>query len=179
MVNEISDEPAFNRWFKETGRHRDRIISKVKSKYWRTSHKCGIRFTKTVKEAYDIDRKSGTDFWTKNIAKEMTNVRILFEKLQGFTPDEMRKGNIKFGYEHVNMHMVFDINMYGKFTRKARLVANGHTTEIPSSITYSSFVSRESVRIVFLLASLNDLDIFEFDIGNAYLNAKYREKVWT
>ena len=77
----------------------------------------------------------------------MTNFRILFEKLHGFTPDEMRKGKIKPGYEHVNMHMVFDINMYGKFTRKARLVANGHTTELPSSITFSSVVSRESVRI--------------------------------
>ena len=38
---------------------------------------------------------------------------------------------------------------------------------------------RESFRIAFLLASLNDLDIFARDIGNAYLNAKFREKLWT
>ena len=36
VTNEISDEHAFNLWVKETLRHRDRIISKVKSKYWRT-----------------------------------------------------------------------------------------------------------------------------------------------
>ena len=42
VANYISDEPAFNWWFKETLRHRDRIISKVKSKYWRTSHKFGV-----------------------------------------------------------------------------------------------------------------------------------------
>ena len=36
VANEISDEHAFNLWVKETLRHRDRIISKVKSKYWRT-----------------------------------------------------------------------------------------------------------------------------------------------
>ena len=42
VANEISDEPDFNWWVKEILRHRDRIISKVKSKYWRTSHRFGI-----------------------------------------------------------------------------------------------------------------------------------------
>ena len=92
VANEISDEYAFNLWVKETLQHRDRIISKVKSKYWRTSHKVGIQFPKTVKEAYEIDRQSGTDFCTKDIAKDMANVRIAFEKLDNVTPDEMRKG---------------------------------------------------------------------------------------
>ena len=46
----------------------------------------------------------------------------------GVTPHEMREGKLKPRYEHVNGHMIFDINMDGKFTRKARLVANGHTT---------------------------------------------------
>ena len=58
----------------------------------------------------------------------MTNVRISFDKIAGITLDEMRKGKIKHGYEHINVHMIFDINMYGKFTRKAILVADGHTT---------------------------------------------------
>ena len=49
VENEISDEPAFSWWVKETTRHRDRIIYKVKSKYWRTSHKFGIQVPKTVK----------------------------------------------------------------------------------------------------------------------------------
>ena len=65
------------------------------------------------------------------------------------------------------MYMIFDIKLDGKFTRKARLVAGGHTIAPPSSITYSSVVSRESVGIVFLLASLNNLDIFACHIGNA------------
>ena len=91
----------------------------------------------------------------------------------------MRKGNIQPGYEHVNVHMIFDINMGGKFNRKEILVADGHTTEPPPSITYSSVVSRESVRITFLLASLNNLYIFAWDIGNPYLNSKYENKIWT
>ena len=40
----------------------------------------------------------GLTFWTKDIAKEITNVLISFEKIDGVTPDEMRKGKIKPGY---------------------------------------------------------------------------------
>ena len=73
-----------------------------------------------------------------------------------------------------HVQILFDIKMDEKFTRKARFLADGHTTSPPSSITSSSVVSRESVRIEFLIASLNDLDIFSWDIGNAYLNKKCR-----
>ena len=124
VANEISDEPAFNWWVKETLRHIDRIIYRVKSKYWRTSHKFGIQVSKTVKEAYEIEKKLGTDFWTKAIVKEMTNVRISFDNLDGVTPDAMGKGTIKPGYEHVNIHMIFNIKMDVKFTRKSILVAD-------------------------------------------------------
>ena len=55
VVNEISDEAAFNWWVKETLPHIDRIISKVKSNYWSTSHKFRIGVLKTAKEAYEID----------------------------------------------------------------------------------------------------------------------------
>ena len=70
--------------------------------------------------------------------------------------------------------MLFDINMDGKFTHKAILVADGHKTDASASITYSSMVSRESVRIVLTVASLNGLEVFSCDIGNAYLNAACR-----
>ena len=64
------------------------------------------------------------------------------------------------------------------FTCEACFVASGHTTEAPSSITYSSVVSRDSIRIAFLIAALNDLDIMSCDLENAYLNAPCREKIW-
>jgi len=73
--------------------------------------------------------------------------------------------------------MIFDIKM--DFTRKARYVAGGNMTDPPDSITYSTVVSRDSVRIAFLLAALNDLDLLATDIGNAYLNAPAREQVYT
>ena len=179
VANGIDHEPAFNWWIAKTLRRRDRIISKVKSKYWRTTHKFGIRIPKTAKDAYDIDRETGTDFWTKAIEREMANVRIAFEKLEGVNEEQMRSGKLKPGFKFCDTHMIFDIKMDGKFTRKARLVADGHRTDAPASITYSSVVSRDSVRICLMIASLNDLDVFTCDIGNAYLNANCREKLWT
>ena len=64
------------------------------------------------------------------------------------------------------------------FTRKARFVAGGHTTTAPSSMTYSSVMSHDSIRLAFLIAALNDLDIMSCDLENAYLNAPCREKIW-
>jgi hypothetical protein len=45
-------------------------------------------------------------------------------------------------------------------------------------MTYSSVVSRESVRLGFLIAALNGLDVMSCDLENAYLNAKCKEKIW-
>ena len=67
--------------------------------------------------------------------------------------------------------------MDDKFTRKSQFVTGGHTTDPPSSITYSSVVSRDSVRITFTIAAMNGLDCLACDIGNAYLNAPCREKI--
>jgi len=52
-------------------------------------------------------------------------------------------------------------------------------TNPPSKITYSTVVTRDSVRIAFLVAALNDVDILATNIGNAYLNANPIEKVHT
>ncbi len=59
------------------------------------------------------------------------------------------------------------------------LRSRGHMTDPPPFLTYSTVVSRDSVRIGFLLAALNNLDLVSIDIGNAYLQANTKEKVYT
>ena len=73
--------------------------------------------------------------------------------------------------------MIFDIKL--DFTQKARFVAGGRTTSAPTSMTYSSVVARDSVRLVLLHAALNDIDLLAADIGNAYLYTQCRERIWT
>ena len=166
--NKLLDEPAFIWWAKEILRKRDRIISKVKARYWKRTHKFGIKLPKSVEEAYEFDRISGTDFWKKAIEKEMRNVTPAFKFLD---PDKPHPK----GYQNIECHMIFDIKM--DFTRKARLVAGGHTTDPPATLTYASVVSRESVRIALTVAALNDLDVLACDITSAYLNAECKERI--
>jgi hypothetical protein len=76
--NQLVYEPAFRWWVKDALRTRNRIISKVKSRYWKTTHKFGIEVPKDVTQALAIDSKTGTDFWRKAIEKEMLNVTPAF-----------------------------------------------------------------------------------------------------
>ncbi len=52
-------------------------------------------------------------------------------------------------------------------------------TNPPTSLFYSSVVSRDRIRLAFLLATLNDIDIPAAEVGNVYLNAPTKEKVYT
>ena len=88
-----------------------------------TSH--GIRLPKTVEEALEIDRETGTDFWQKAIEKEMKNIRAAYE----YSED----GKIPVGYKEIPLHMVFDIKM--NLERKCRIVA-GATAETFTTIDF-------------------------------------------
>ena len=74
--------------------------------------------------------------------------------------------------------MIFDVKMED-FLRKARLVAGGHMTEAPPTITYASFISRETVCLALTIAALNDLEVKVGDMLNAYITAPITKKVWT
>lgn len=171
VENNIQDEPAFAWWVPWTRKKRDRIISKIKSKYWERSHKYGIRIPKSVEEAKRLDAENKNTYWMDAVKKEMSNVRVAFEEYDG-NPNEL------VGYQQIQCHMIFDIKLTENFRRKARYVAGGHKTKPPAAVTYSSVVSRDSVRVALLLAGLNGLDILSGDIQNAYLSAPNREKVY-
>jgi hypothetical protein len=54
--------------------------------------------------------------------------------------------------------------------------SNGPTEGIGGD---SSVVSHDSVRLAFLIAALNDLEILSADVQNAYLNAHTKRKIYT
>ena len=80
-------------------------------------------------------------------------------------------------FQEIHCHLVFDVKMED-FQRKARLVAGGHMTETPASVTYASVVLWESVRIALTLAALSNLAVKTADVENAYLTALVAEKIW-
>ena len=171
-LNGITEEHAFGWWVDFVLNRQKRTLAKIKSKYWIRIHKYGIRIPKTVREALEIDAENSNNLRWQAILLEMKNVRPAFRKFDG-DPKEL------VGYQKIRCHMIFDVKLGENFRRKARLVGGGHTTETPSSLTYSSVVSRDSVRILLTVAALNDLDVLACDIQNAYLTAKYRERIYT
>jgi hypothetical protein len=156
VANQIDDEPAFKWWIRTVLRRCDRV-KKVKATYWRTTHKFGIEIPKDVRHAQRLDDESKTPFWMDAIKKEMRKVRVAYQVKEGVTPDDVRSGRVSdmIGFQEITCHLIFDVKM--DFTRKARFVAGGHTTEPPASVTYASVVSRDSVRLAFLIAALNGM----------------------
>ena len=107
----------------------------------------GFRFLIQLTRHTKLISKRGTNFWTKSIKKEMDNVRVALEVLKGVTPYQTREGKVKLGFKYVGTHMIVDIRMDSKFICKARLVAGVNNMAPPSFITYSSVVTRDSVRL--------------------------------
>jgi hypothetical protein len=126
---------------------------------------------RSVNEARDIDLENGDTRWLDSVSLEMKNVRIAFEVYEGNT-------NKLEGYQEITGHLVFDIKLGESFRRKARYCADGQKTATPASVTYSTVVSRDSVRIVLTIAALNGLEVLGADVQNAFLTAPCKEKVW-
>jgi hypothetical protein len=181
-ANRIAEEPTFAWWVNDVIWQRNRIISKITSWYWKTTLKFGIELPHLVAEAFAIDMKNGNDYWRAAIEKEMSKIKEMgaFEWYENASPQQLQDGSQKLPvYQQIGCHMIFDIKMDGHFTRKARFVANGNETrDIASHHTYAWVVTRESVRIAFLYAALNDLNVLGCDVSNAYLNAPCLEKIW-
>ena len=103
----------------------------------------------------------------------MKNARPAFEVFEGGIEQ------LASGYQELKCHMIFDVKIGEHFCRKAQLVAGGHITEAPAMLTYSSFVSCDSVQIALTIAALIGLQVMACDIQNAYLTAGCGEKIWT
>ncbi len=165
----LQREPAFLWWVPSTLKYKSRLISKVKAVLHKNNMKFGIVVPRSIKHALQLDAHNGNSHWQDAIAKEMANVKVVFEfKSRGDSPP--------VGYKQICCHLIFDVKM--DLTRKARFVAGEHMTDPPTTMTYASVVRRDSLRIAFLLAALNELEVLTGDIGNAYLNAPTTEKIY-
>ncbi len=165
----LMKEPAFAWWAPHVLKKAHRIVKAAKHRKVRKKIKFGVVIPDSVEEAYALDKENGNDFWAKSIDKEIKNVKVAFKVLEeGEKPPP--------GSKHIPYHIIFDVKF--DLTRKSRLVAGGHRNkDIPAYVTYSSVATRDSVRLAFLIAALNNLKIMSADIGNAYLNAPSRERV--
>ena len=151
----ISNEPAFAWWVPCTLRKQEVILTAVKNRIRKMTHKYGIKIPRDVEHAHKIVARNGNTMWRDALKKEMYNVGVAFEIL-----DE--GAHAPHGWKQVTGHLVWHVKM--DFTRKARWVLDGHKTPDPIGSTYAGVVSRESVCIALTYSALNDLDVFAADI---------------
>jgi hypothetical protein len=171
VANKVSSQPAFAWWCEKTLQKRNRIIGKAKTRYWLRIHKYGIKIPKDWAQAVSFDEGNGDTLWQDAIRKEMKVVCPAFEVHEG-------EERALVGYTKITRDLIFDVKLGKKFKRKARYVADGHKTDPPSTLTYASVVSRDSIRIFYLLTALNDLKVAACDIEGAYLTADCHERIY-
>ena len=149
-----------------------RVVHAYKSARRDNKVKFGIPVPNNVKQALAIDTQNKDGMWREAIKKEMGQlIDYNVFKDMGL----MRNAKLPPGYKIIRANTIFDVKH--DLRRKARFVAMGNLTEPPKESVYSSVVSVRSLRIVMLLAELNGLNIYACDIGNAYLEAKTKEKI--
>ena len=116
-----------------------------------------------------LDEQNKNDRWKAAIQVEM-------DFIMSYNTFKDNGSIIPPGYSPCRLHLVFDIKHDGR--HKARLVADGHLTPDPLDSVYSGVVSLRGICTLAFLAELNGMDIWATDIGNAYLEARTKEKLY-
>ena len=134
-------------------------------------YKFGIKVPRNVKEALAFDKENGDTKWADSMQLELDQLM----EYRTFRDVGTGRHRCPRNYQLIHCHMVFDVKEDGR--RKSLFVAGGHMTEPPRDSVYSSVASLRSIRVVSFLAELNGLELMAADVGNAYLEAKTKEKV--
>ena len=136
-------------------------------------YKYGFVLARNYEHAMDLDRRNGNTKYADAIATELKQIDE-YQTFQDLGP--ATKTRPPEGYKRIRVHLVFDIKHDGR--HKARLVADGHRTDVPLESVYSGVVTLRGFRLVLFLGELNGLETWSTDVGNAYLEAYTSEKVY-
>jgi hypothetical protein len=151
------------------------MVNQAKIKSFNTAprYKYCYEIPRTYEQAKQLDQKNGNTLWGDATALELAQID---EYITFIDNSHHTKASPRNGFKRIRVHLVFDIKHNGR--HKARLVADGHLTDIPIDSVYSGVASLGGFRLVLFLAELNDLQLWATDKGNAYLEAYTTEKVY-
>ncbi len=131
----------------------------------------GVLIPRNYQQAIEFDKANGNTKWqdaTRLELEQINDYDTFVDKGRGYIPGP--------GWKKITVHLVYACKHDGRF--KARLVAGGHLTDTPIDSVYSSVVSLRGIRILVFLGELNECEVWATDIGNAYLEAYTKEKVY-
>jgi hypothetical protein len=98
------------------------ILSAVKARVRKKTHKYGIEGPTNLVRAKELDRINGNTLWIDALKFEMHNVGVAFEVLEDGKCAPQ-------GWMKASGHIIWDLKM--DFTRKARWVLDGHKLPTP------------------------------------------------
>ena len=163
-----------------TARRLIRTLKKSKYRQARASrkYKHGWEVPRDYAHALQLDIHNGNNKWKEAIDLEIEQIKEyqVFKDFGKAVYEKNKITNAPEGHQKIRVHFVFDVKHCGKF--KARLVADGHLTKEPMETVYSGVVSIRNLRLAMFLAELNNLELWGADVGNAYLQALTREKLY-
>ena len=85
-------------------RKRDVILSAIKSRIRKNTHKYGIEIPTSIEHGHRLDNENGNNFWRNANATKMHNVRVAFEVL----PEGQ---NTPVGWSKLTVHLIWDVKM--------------------------------------------------------------------
>jgi hypothetical protein len=154
-------------------RNKPRRSRKAKKTNIMGSVKYGIYVPKSVAEALRVDKKNNNNLWQEAIVRELSAIMSMGTfKLLKREVLEREKGQ----WQYAPLRIIFDVKQDTR--RKARLVLGGHVLDSAGLDLYASNMKTISARALMIIASANKYDVLTGDIGNAYLYALNKQKIY-
>ena len=170
----LLDTPGWKRFGKIAKRQKKllRLTNQAKLRSFRHAPKYmyGFEVPRDYKHGVRLDERNGNTKWQDCTDLEMTQL----DDYDTFI-SKGKDAPLPKGYKLIRVHLVYAVKHDGR--HKARLVADGHLTDVPVESVYSGVVSLRGLRLLVFIAELNGLEVWATDIGNAYLEAYTSEKV--
>ena len=126
-------------------------LAKFRKHTTRVKFKYGYEVPKDFKHAVDTDQRNGNTLW-----QDATKLELESMEAYRVFKDHGHKATPPLGYKVIRAHLIYDVKHDGR--HKARLVADGHLTNVPDDTDYSSVVSLRGLWILLFLAELNGLE---------------------
>jgi hypothetical protein len=158
-------------WKESTYPHSRKVIRRGKAYPIQMQSLLGVEVPRNTREALRLDKKNNNNLWKMAMKKEIQGIQdhgtFLFLPPGALPPE---------GYQEAPLRMIFTVK--SDLRRKARLVAGGHKVNAEGHISYSSVVRMDSIRLLNVIAKAQNLKVLAGDVGNAYLHADTKEKVY-
>ena len=178
----LLDTPGWKR-FKRLARRKQKFNRMLKQSILRSfrrdkKYKFGFEVPHDHDDAVRLDNEAGNTKWQDAERLEVSQLHEyhVFKDRGKAILKGRTVVNAPEGHQRIRVRVIYDVKHDGR--HKSRIVAGGHLTPIPEESVYSGVVSIRSIRLVTFLAELNKLPLWGADIGNAYLEAPTKEKVF-